>query len=62
MTGVHRHGEGSAPPWYIRCHRPNILESEGNRVGHRQGTIMPRAVHRPIFQRVGVSGVWLGGH
>jgi hypothetical protein len=53
MTGVHHHGEGSAPSWHVWCHRPFSTESVVDGVGHRLGTAMPRAVHRPNFPKAG---------
>jgi hypothetical protein len=48
-TGVHRHGEDSAPSGPIWCHRLFYLESKENRLGHCLGTAVPSVVHRPIF-------------
>ena len=60
---VHRSVRDGAPPGVVRCHRRFSAESEGSGHGHRLGTAVPRAVHRPIFPESKVlAGVALGGH
>jgi hypothetical protein len=56
VTDVHRHGEDGAPSWHVRCYCPNIPESRGNGVGHRQGTTVPYPVHRPNYPERDVFG------
>jgi hypothetical protein len=56
VTGVHHRGEGGAPPWQVRCYCPNLPESRGNGVGHRQGTTVPCPVHRPNYPERDVFG------
>ena len=51
VSGVHRHVEGGGTTRGCPVHRPFSVESEGVGHGHRLGTSVPRAVHRPIFPK-----------
>ena len=49
VSDVHRRWEGGGTARGCPVHRLFSPESEEVGVGHRLGTTVPRAVHRPIF-------------